>query len=135
MKVLGKHDILDFPGMGLSNIPVKIDTGAYTSTIHYHSVMRKEGKLICTIKIGSNMVEEVFEEFKTRLVKSSNGQSEERFAVKTTIRLFNKLYKIELTLSKRCEMKFPVLIGRKFLKNKFIVDVSKKNTSYNNTNK
>jgi hypothetical protein len=131
LNVLGKDDVVDFPGMGLFSIPVKVDTGAYTSTIHYQSVTEQNGKLVCIIKIGENKVEEVFDEYKIRKVKSSNGQSEERYAVKTSILLFGKVYKIELTLSNRTDMRYPVLIGRKFLKKKFIVDVSKRNTSQN----
>ena len=134
LKILGKNDRVNFPSMGLTDVPVKIDTGAYTSSIHYPTVMKKNNCLICTIKIGTEVIEEVFEEFKTRTVKSSNGQSEERYAVKSTIEVYGKRYKIELTLSKRGEMRFPVLIGRKFLRNKFIVDVSKKSLSYNSKN-
>jgi hypothetical protein len=53
-----------------------------------------------------------------------------RYMVKTSIILFDKKYKINLTLSTRDEMKYPILIGRKFLSKKFIVDVSLKNLSY-----
>ena len=46
------------------------------------------------------------------------------------ILLFNKELPIYLTLSERKEMKFPVLLGRKFLNNKFIIDTTKTNLSY-----
>lgn len=61
-----------------------------------------------------------------RKVKSSNGIIEERVSVKTKMNLYDRIYTIELTLADRSHMKYPVLIGRKFLRNKFIVDVSKK---------
>ena len=61
--------------------------------------------------------------------KSSNGQTELRVFVKTKIIFFNKEHEIELSLTNRSEMKYPILVGRKFLKNKFLVDVSKKHLS------
>ncbi|MEJ2112691.1 MAG: RimK/LysX family protein, partial [Flavobacteriaceae bacterium] len=42
-----------------------------------------------------------------------------------------KTYKINLTLSTRDDMKFPVLIGRQFLRDKFLVDVNQKYVSFN----
>lgn len=41
----------------------------------------------------------------------------------------NKTYKTIISLTSRADMKYPMLIGRKFLKNRFLVDVSKKNLS------
>ncbi|MEO5787375.1 RimK/LysX family protein [Gelidibacter sp.] len=55
--------------------------------------------------------------------------------MKTQIILFDKKYNISLTLSTREDMRFPVLIGRKFISKKFIVDVTQKDLSYNNKNK
>ena len=52
-----------------------------------------------------------------------------RYLIKTRICLFEQEYPIELTLSDREEMSFPILIGRKFLTHRFIVDVSKENLS------
>jgi hypothetical protein len=59
-------------------------------------------------------------------VKSSNGISESRPMIKTTIQLFGEHHEILLTLTNRGDMSHPVLLGRRFLRNKFLVDVSKK---------
>ena len=72
----------------------------------------------------------VFKNYTTTKVKSSNGMVQNRYMVKTSVLLFNKKYKIDLTLSTRSEMKYPILIGRKFLSKKFIVDINLKNLSY-----
>jgi hypothetical protein len=47
----------------------------------------------------------------------------------TTVVILKRKIKAEFSLSDRSKMKFPILIGRKLLKNKFIVDVSQKNIS------
>ena len=64
-------------------------------------------------------------------VRSSNGIIQKRYQVQSNIKLFGKTYKISLSLSDRQEMRFPVLIGRKFLTKKFIVDTEKIDVSYN----
>jgi hypothetical protein len=51
---------------------------------------------------------------------------ENRFSIKTEIFIFGKSYPIDLTLTERGSMKYPVLLGRKFLSKKFIVDTAKK---------
>jgi len=65
-----------------------------------------------------------FEKFKSRKVKSSNGQFEERYVVKVKIRLGNIEKRTDLTLTDRSTMNYSVLLGRRFLKNHFLIDVS-----------
>jgi hypothetical protein len=72
----------------------------------------------------------VFDKYDVRVVKSSNGQTEVRYRILTEVLLFGKIYPIFLTLSDRKEMKFPVLIGRKFLTKRFMVDINRTNLSY-----
>ncbi|MDO9275371.1 MAG: RimK/LysX family protein, partial [Lutibacter sp.] len=54
------------------------------------------------------------------------------YLIKTEILIFNEIHSIELTLTERGSMKFPVLLGRKFLSKKFMVDTAKKNLSFKN---
>ena len=131
MKTIGKVDIVDFPELELFNVPIKVDTGAYTSTIHCHKIMVDGDQLHCVFKHLGSTYQYVFNEFKTKNVKSSNGIHQQRYEVKTKIKVYNKTYKININLSKRSKMKYPVLLGRKFLKGKFIVDVRLSNASYN----
>lgn len=136
--IIGRKDKVDFPELGLTDIDIKIDTGAYTSAIHCHKIMTKEidGKQILTFTLLDpshvlyNNKEFTTENFTEKRIKNSFGSSEKRFIVKTNIRLFDKKYSIHLSLSERGEMRFPVLIGRKFLMGKFIVDSSKYDLSH-----
>lgn len=63
---------------------------------------------------------------KVKNVKSSNGITERRVVIKQKIEIAGKSYVINLSLTNRAEMRYPVLLGRRFLNEKFIVDVSKK---------
>ena len=136
-KTLGCVDKVDFPELKLNTIDVKIDTGAYTSAIHCSKVREQDGKLYCIFESKGHpnfkSDEVVFDTYTYTDVKSSNGFKENRYKIKTTVIFFGKKYKINLTLSTRADMKFPVLIGRQFLKHKYLVDVDLENESFKQT--
>lgn len=136
--IIGRKDKADFPELELLNIEVKIDTGAYTSSIHCHDIEEYENNGIKYVKfdlLDPSHPEYNNKEFKTKnyyikSIKSSSGESEQRFIIKTIIKLFNQDFETEFSLTDRSSMKTPVLLGRKLLKDLFIVDVSKTNLSF-----
>jgi hypothetical protein len=131
---IGRIDKADFPLLDLVDIDVKIDTGAYTSSIHCKNVKVEDNYLKCTLLDEEHPQyhekEIVFDEYDVKVVKSSNGQSEARYRIQTEIVLFGKTQPIYLTLSDREEMRFPVLLGRNFLSKKYVVDINKTNLSF-----
>ena len=62
--------------------------------------------------------------YKVKKVRSSNGELQERPSIKVSVDFFGKRYKTVISLTNRADMKYPMLIGRKFLSGKFLVDVS-----------
>ena len=124
--IIGRTDKADFPKLEIENIDIKVDTGAYTSSIHCKDIEEVDGTLCATfLDEGHDQYDGkklIFNDYKITSVRSSNGTQELRYEVQANIRLFGKLFKISLTLSNREEMRFPVLLGRKFLSKKFIVD-------------
>lgn len=136
--VIGKSDRADFPIFNLKKIKVKVDTGAYTSSIHCSKIEEIEDKLhvIFLSEKCSNYTGEtiIFHEYEIKKVRSSSGKSQMRFKVKASIILFGETFNTEFTLSDRSKMKFPVLLGRKLLNKYFLVNTSVKNQSYQITN-
>lgn len=128
-KIIGRIDKVDFPKLNLYNMSSKIDTGAYTSAIHCAKVELINGLLYCYFDYETAETPIIFSEFSLTDVKSSNGFKENRFKIKSEVIVFGKSYKINLTLSTRDDMKFPVLIGRQFLSKKFLVDVDLEHVS------
>ncbi len=141
--IIGRFDKADFPEFNLFDIDIKIDSGAYTSSIHCKKITEIDINGIKHLKFTLldkehdlyNNKEFLIKEYTSKQVKSSNGISEERFLIKTSIILFGKSLSIDLTLTERSDMKFPVLLGRKFLTGQFIVDTSLKNLSSKQKNK
>lgn len=134
-QIIGRTDRVDFPLLGFEDIDVKIDTGAYTSSIHCHSIVEKEKYLVCSFFDKKhplyNGKELIFESYDIAAVRSSNGEIQYRYEVQSKITIMGKTYKISLTLTSREDMRFPVLLGRKFLTKKFIVDTELTDVSYN----
>lgn len=138
LTVIGTIDRIDLPELGIFDLECKIDTGAHTSTIHASKahVVEKDGQLqlhFCVLDKWHpqfNHTVHVATDFKQKKVRSSNGVAETRYMVKTKAVLFGKTYPITFTLSNRRKMRFPVLIGKKFLKGKFLVDVAQKDLSF-----
>ncbi len=139
-KIIGRTDKVDLPELGLEEVQAKIDTGAYTSAIHcskIHIDSTKEGKelLVYTIsgsRLGKGMRARIFktDTFKLKKIRSSNGQVQLRYVIKTKLKLFNKVFNTEFSLSDRSHMKNPILIGRKLLNGRFLVDVAEEDLSY-----
>lgn len=122
----------DFPQLGLADVPVKVDTGAYTSSIHCHHVVQHPASGSLPSRLTFELLDPEHPQFAGRSmsttdferksVKSSNGEAEERYVIKTRIRLFGRDFPVALTLTERGEMRFPVLLGRKLLAGRFVVD-------------
>lgn len=136
-KLIGRNEIVDLPKLDLIGLRAKVDTGAYTSAIHYHhaEVIEKGGRKVLHFSLLDPSHPEYndksfyFEDFKTKSIKNSFGQAEERYIIKATIRLFGQDFLTEFSLSDRGNLKYPILLGRKLLNKHFIVDTSKKNIS------
>ncbi len=136
-KIIGRKDKADFPELGLENIPVKVDTGAYTSSIHCTAIEEKkiEGEWTIIFRLLDeehpeyNNREFRFTSYQQKRIKNSFGDSERRYIIRTSITLFGESFPVDLSLSERGQMKYPVLLGRKLLNRRFIVDTQKTNLS------
>lgn len=132
-KVIGSFMPVSFPDFAaIGEVMAKIDTGAYTGALHCTKIREEEINGVKTLRFSPfdhPEIEMSVTDFAVKYVRSSNGESESRYFVDTTITIDGETYPIALSLADRSEMKWPVLIGRRFLrKNHFLVDVSKVNS-------
>lgn len=134
MKILGRSDRVDLPGLGLENIHAKIDTGAYTCSLHCSSTEVVNGVLEFVLLDEEHPEftgrKYSFKKFKQREIKNSFGEAELRYVIKTKIKIYDHLIRAEFSLSNRGNLRFPVLLGRKILRNRFMIDVTKKDLSF-----
>ncbi|HMV08810.1 MAG TPA: RimK/LysX family protein [Cyclobacteriaceae bacterium] len=134
MQILGRSDRIDLPGLGLKNIHAKIDTGAYTSSLHCSRAEVKNGRLEFVLLdeehpefTGMTFSVDTYTE---RAIKNSFGVAEKRYIIQTSIKIYDQEIMTEFSLSDRDALRFPILLGRKVLRERFMIDVTKKNLSY-----
>ncbi|MFC4699066.1 ATP-dependent zinc protease [Glaciecola siphonariae] len=126
--MVGVVESIDLPLVGLSSINTRIDTGAQTSALHVdHIVVHKEDKQVSfefhpdfhdidkTIRCRAPIHDR-------RWIKSSNGERERRYVIKTQAMMSGISWDIELTLTDRSSMTHLMLLGREALSGMFIVD-------------
>lgn len=125
--IIGPIEKIDLINLNIKNIISRIDTGAHLSTISASSVTVKPNGLE-VIFFDPNSVyftgyKMVFKHYDYIKIKSSNGIVEKRYRIKLNIELHNQNLKAWFSLTDRSKMKYPILIGRNILKNRFLVDV------------
>jgi hypothetical protein len=133
-KIIGRKERIHFASYGLKNLIAKIDTGAYSSSLHCQikgSYIKEGVEYVKFIPLvyknrvkNASEIEAVVSKKKT--VKSSSGHAEERFFIKLEVQMNGHAVTTEFSLTDRSSMRHTILLGRKFLKGKYIVDVSKK---------
>lgn len=128
---IGRVERIALPKLGFERVMAKMDTGAFTSALHYQEMELRmdNGRQLLAVKLrmGSKQRTILFKRFKRVVVRTSGGPAEERYAVRTTVELGGRSVRTEFTLSNRSDMRFQVLLGRKFLSGRFVVDVDARN--------
>lgn len=130
MEVIGYIERVDLPGLDLFALDAKIDTGADSCSMHCDDIEVEGKNVIFTLHDevhpayhGKRLTLPIF---KTKNVKSSNGSIEERIFVKSMLKLGCNMYEAEISLTNRENMRYPMLIGRRFLSHHYLIDVSHK---------
>lgn len=118
---------------GIKEIPAKIDTGADSSSIWAsHIRVSKDGTLRFRLfdEKSPFYTGRAFKrkDFKVAVIRSASGHEQIRYRTHIGVTLGGRKIKVLFNLSDRSGNNFPILIGRRTISNKFIVDVSKNPT-------
>jgi hypothetical protein len=136
IRLIGRREMVNFPLLNISGVEAKIDTGAYTSSIHCENIRldyeNSKPILYFTIAKGVDGLTDLetfrYDAFTQKTIKNSFGEMEDRFVIRTLIHIGRKKLWCSISLSNRDAMRYPVLIGRKLIKGKFLVDVNQLHT-------
>jgi len=131
--IAGWREWVSLPDLDVHAIKAKLDTGARTSALHawkiqpfhrddaawvrfdLHPAQRSNRYVIaCEAPVVSQ-----------RTIRSSSGETEERYVIKTSVRLGQHDRIVEVTLTNRDEMGFRMLLGRSAMNRWLMVDPSK----------
>lgn len=127
--IIGRVEHIDFVDAGVKKLPIKVDTGAYRSSVWATKIYEINGELHFTL-LGPKSefytgIELTTTEYRKVSVESSFGHKQERYSVFLQVEVGGKRIKSNFTLANRSRKTYPALIGRKLLKNRFLVDVSR----------
>jgi len=128
--IVGCFETVSLPLLGVKDEIAKIDTGAYSGALHStdikivrRGIIRK--RILKFTPLGNPELATETDTFIKTAVRSSTGHRVKRYLIDTDIVVNGTKYMVRIGLSDRSELKRPILIGRRFLReNNFLVDVS-----------
>ncbi|ANH37666.1 hypothetical protein I601_1224 [Nocardioides dokdonensis FR1436] len=126
----GWREWVSLPDAGVEWMKAKLDTGARTSAIHAFDLeeLERDGQQLVRFSVhpwqatdeDAVLVESPV--LDRREVRSSSGHVEERLVVPMALTLVGRTVTVEMSLSRRDEMGFRLLVGREALRQGFVVD-------------
>jgi hypothetical protein len=132
-KTIGWREWVRLPDLNVGRVKAKIDTGARTSALHAFKItpFTKDGAAYVRFVVhplqraSTPEVACVALVIDHRGVTDSGGRVEQRYVIRTTLKLGKTRWPIELTLTNRDQMGFRMLIGRQALRGRYLVDPSR----------
>ena len=126
--IVGWKESVSLPDLGIETLPVKVDTGARTSALHVLSAEAfTDDKGESRVRFEADLTPAGRRTYEApaaevRIVRSSNGQIEERLAIRTILQMGAMRRRVEITLTNRDDMRFPMLVGRTALRRGVLID-------------
>jgi hypothetical protein len=132
-KLIGWREWVALPALGIPRIKTKIDTGARTSSLHAFSLnlFQENGKQKIRFEMHpfqknqEIIVSCVADIIDKRPITDSGGHREERYVICTPLAIGGEIWPIEITLTERDNMLFRMLLGRRAIRRKFIINPAK----------
>jgi hypothetical protein len=121
---IGWRERVRLPDLGVGPLVAKIDTGAYSAALHAESILVVGARVRFLVEAGGNRHACELPMVGHRRVKSSSGHRQTRVVVETDVSVGPHRYPTHITLTNRTDMGVPMLLGRAFLKGRFMVDPS-----------
>lgn len=127
---IGWREWVQMPDLGVTEIKAKVDTGADNSSLHAFNIERFDIDGVSHVRFDIHprqrkrkpSISCVAEVVKERKVKNPGGRSELRPVIKTRLVVAGEEIEALVNLTTRDEMTFRMLLGRRTIRNKFVVD-------------
>lgn len=128
--IIGRSELLDFVDIDAHKVPAKTDTGAYRSAVHAVNIKESDGvlsfKLLGNHPVCGAMAQKIeTKDYSQVWVANSFGHRQQRYEVRLKVKLGPKVFMARFTLADRSKKIYPILLGRKLLNDRFLIDSSK----------
>jgi hypothetical protein len=129
--VIGRATMVQFFDLPEHRVPAKVDTGADISSIWASDIhVVGNGDLVFMLfgpssqYFSGQQIVVSPPNYRVTPIENSFGLREDRYVVKLRIQIEGRRFKATFTLADRSVKTYPILLGRRLLNGKFIVDVS-----------
>jgi len=130
LKTIGWREWVSLPELGVPEIKAKVDTGADNSSLHAFNITRfdDDGRPLVRFEIHPRqrkrrpVIECVAEVVGERKVKNPGGRTEVRPVIRTKLLIAGEELDALVNLTTRDQMTFRMLLGRRTVRENFVVD-------------
>jgi hypothetical protein len=129
LPMLGWREWLALPELGLSAVRAKVDTGARSSALHVEQtdVFDQDGIEMVRFTLDTGRAAVPLQTVTARVhdrrrVIDSGGHATERIFIRTSVRMADHDWPIEINLTDRKNLLFPMLLGRSAIRGRFRVN-------------
>ena len=128
--IIGWKEWIELPDLGIPAVKAKIDTGARTSALHVFDLQEFVVADRQMVRFGIHPLQRRKDILRfcespvleRRRVKDSGGHIEKRYVIRTTAVMGAVSWPIDITLTNRDLMLFRMLLGRKAIENRFLLN-------------
>jgi hypothetical protein len=127
LTVIGWHECISLPELGLTEFAVKVDTGAKTTALHAENIETFYKDAQKWVRFQSPEIPGTpprtceFPVFTRRAITNTSGTPETRIVIRTPMILGGQKWRIDISLTDRGTMRFPLILGRRALRGRDIV--------------
>lgn len=139
LAILGWREWIGFPTLNAAKLIAKVDTGAKSSALHVESFEKyrhPSGQVYVRFVLPQSMYDQDNDRLLAertfdvplkdqRIIKNSGGQKQQRCVIELPIAIGSFCFEIEVSLTCRKAMKYPMLLGRTAITKRFLVDVDR----------
>ena len=117
--VIGWRERVSLPDLGIPEFVAKMDTGAHFCALHATEIKVEHGLVSFRFDTGQKLTAKLIGR---KEITSSNGATQKRPLIRTRIKIGKKTINSLVTLVDRSKMKDKMLLGRKLLRQRFLID-------------
>ena len=125
--IVGWREWVGMPELRRAPVLAKIDTGAWSNTLHAADIEIVESSLESRIRFrledDGRWIERPLSRW--RRIRDTSGHETMRPVIRTTIEIASRDFDVEVCLADRSQLKHRMILGRNFLRLGFIVNPSR----------
>ena len=127
--IIGVCEWVALPELGIRKLRARVDTGAKSCALHASEIQsfQREGQDWVAFRVHLGHPEPNADRdcesllMDVRTVRSTSGESEQRYTIRTPIVIGHSRWQVDITLSNREKMRYRMLLGRTAMENHALV--------------